>query len=231
MSKSKEMLYSFFEKSLRSLSKLNEVNFKSMPKLMTENQFKLYVNNCLKEIISLDGSDQNILTKMSAQLGHLLKSIIDCKEFFGNNIENEYFKKFNEIKNLSTKQQEQFKQAQKLLESMINDASLKKAIEDGLWKTYFEMQKIRDSLPPKSIQESMTSYLYQVQADPLKRAFYIMFTAFFDLWVHQGYVASNGQTKRGEIDTPDEGQNDKIDKLDPVARYGMYTKGNPYIFS
>lgn len=220
-----EILHNF-EENLRSLSSINLINFKNVPKLMIENEFKSFVSHHLNNIISLDGSDQNILNKIlenkiPSKLENLLKSIIDCKEFFTNNTENEYSKQLNEIKN--TDKQLQFRRMQQLLELILKNADVKKNIEDGLWEAYFEIQKICESLPSKSIQESMTNYLYQVQADPLKRAFYIMFTAFFELYAREKYIESNGNVNIDQsVDTPEE------QKESGLAKHYRHLRGVPF---
>lgn len=224
---SKTEILNNFEETLRSLSSINVISFKSIPKLIIENEFKSFVSDHLNNIISLDGSDQNISNKIlenkiPSKLESLLKSIIDCKEFFSNNTENDYSKQLNDIKNITDKQL-QFRHMQQLLELILKNVAFKKNIEDGLWEAYFEIQKICDSLPSKANQESMTNYLYQVQADPLKRAFYIMFTAFFELYAREKYIESKGNVNIDQsVDIPEE------QKESGLAKHYRHLRGVPF---
>jgi phage anti-repressor protein len=117
-----------------------------------------------------------------------------------------------------------FMDMQALLKEMLDNQQIQEFIEEGLWEAYFEFQKNTPAMPSEKIKESLNGYFYQVQADPLKRAFFIAFVALFDYVNQEQYLASKGEQKFDHSVENAGNDNQQVNALQRhwFHRYGAY---------
>lgn len=224
-----------YTESLQSLTKMQKI-----PRLMTADKFKELVNVQLREIlrfqISSDNDNKNSKdifkeiskTKIPASLEKLLKSVVEClvaSATENNEIVTKLKEQLNEINRLENDPQAKFIKMQQCLKYIIENAAIKKIIDNKLLEQYLATQQHYDPLSSKPINESVSSYFQQMQAEPLKRAGFIMFMALFECLDQMMYLSTNGQMRLSNIDY---GKNDSSEEESALQKLWRQQQGVPY---
>ncbi len=225
-----------YTESLQSLTKMQKI-----PRLMTADKFKELVNVQLQEIlrfqISSDNDNKNSngifkeisKTKIPASLEKLLKSIVVClvaSAMENNEIVTKLKEQLNEINRLENDPQAKFIKMQQCLKYIIENAAIKKIIDNELLEQYLVTQQHYDPLSSKPINESVASYLQQMQAEPLKRAGFIMFMALFECLDQMMYLSTNGQMRLSNIDYGS--KNDSSEEESALQKLWRQQQGVPF---
>ena len=221
-----------FNKSLNFLSKLELIiSSKNIPNLFIKKEFDKFIENYFHQLIDekfckkctdLLFKNNSLYPEFEEHLKALTKAVIDAlpADVIGSH---GYDQKLQRLIQSSSahSEGERLRHIYDLLIEILRNEDYKARIKEQLWENYFDTQKNIDLTSSKKINESINGYFYQVQADPLKRAFYIAFTSLFNYINHEIYRSSNGEKKidYGIEDT------DEPQKENPLARYYRHLRG------
>ncbi len=202
-------------------AKMNSKSFQhGLEKLMPENQFKDLVAKQLN--LATDNNSVVDPTK----LGRLLESIVPCLAAADPEIVNKLKAiQQKEIKS-DADQSRKLAELKAFLKEILQNKQNKKLIEDTLWEEYLAFQNKYDPLSSKPINESVTSYFQQMQAEPLKRAGFILFTVFFEFLDQALYVATNGQLRLSNVS--DNSERDDAPEESSLQKLWRQQKGVPF---
>ena len=191
-----------------------------LEKLIPEQQFK----NLVAEQLHLATNNNSVVD--STKLENLLESIVPCLAAADPEIVN----KLNAIQQKEIKsdadQSRKLAELKAFLKEILQNKQNKKLIEDTLWEEYLAFQNKYDPLSSKPINESVTSYFQQMQAEPLKRAGFILFTVFFEFLDQALYVATNGQLRLSNVS--DNSERDDVPEESSLQKLWRQQKGVPF---
>jgi len=190
-----------------------------LEKLIPEQQFK----NLVAEQLHLATNNNSEVDP--TKLEKLLESIVPCLVAVDPEIVNKLKVIQKEVNN-TTDQNHKLSHLKAFLKKILQNKQNKKLIEDTLWEHYLANQSKYDPLSSKPINESVTSYFQQMQAEPLKRAGFILFTVFFDFLDQTLYVATNGQLRLSNVS--DNSERDDAAEESSLQKLWRQQKGVPF---
>jgi hypothetical protein len=190
-----------FDETSKLLGSKNKIRTRETESTFKQNVICQLEQLVIKDIASPELARKIFETDIPSSLENFLQSALDDFNFQDKDV---LLQKFEQIKSFNQntyteqdkiiQQQKKFVAIQQLIRQILTNSHNKQILEEGLWQSYLQKpeQQTADVLSHKRLDSCGDQYYQQVQADPSKRAGYIMFSAFFHTMDQLIYIQSGG---------------------------------------